>query len=184
MGRNGPGLFWSLGRRVAVSPRRPIAPFSRSGFTLLEMMVALSVMSIAMIALLRVVVGNVNAVGDARDRTIAASLAEAKLHDIERDPEQQSADSSGNFGEENKYFSWTSRTQETQWPALKRVAITIHWLRGKVEKQLTVETLIRVDQQPDTTGASAATPGGGAAAPSGSAPSGGSSGGPGKGRTQ
>ena len=176
MGRNGTRATPRGVVSFTRSPAHPLTRSRRSGFTLLEMMVALSVMSIAMIALLRVVIGNVNAVADARDRTIAAGLAEAKLHDIERDSQQQTADGSGNFGEENKYFSWTSQTQETQWPSLKRVGVTIVWIRGKVQKQLSVETLIRIDQQPDSTDTGAAPPGG-------SLPACGSSSGPGKART-
>ncbi len=128
-----------------------------AGFTLLEMMVSLSLISIAIIGLLRVVMGNLNAVGDARDRTEAATLAQAKIVEIERDPTVLQGDSQGNFGEQHPRFSWSSEVLETQWPELKQLAITVSWLRGSKQKQLRVESVVRLPDETSTEGAAATT---------------------------
>lgn len=145
--------------------RRP--PHAR-GFTLLEMMVALSVISIAIIGLLQVVLGNLNAVGDARDRTEAVTLAQAKLTELERDPIMLlSAESQGNFGEEHARFSWSIAVVETQWPELRQVGVTVSWVRGRKQKQLMIESLVRLPEE-SATDATATTPAG--PAPAGGSP--------------
>jgi len=67
----------------ARSARRSRAALGSSGFTLLEIMVAVAILSITLVTLLSIVTNNVRATNHAKMTTAATFLARAKMIDVE-----------------------------------------------------------------------------------------------------
>lgn len=98
---------------------------------MIEVLVALTILSIAMTALIAVIATGLDRQRQARDETTAMSLARSLLEQAERSQTPQ-ADDSGAF---SNGFSWRrqsvpygSATDQQAWPVTaERVTITISW---------------------------------------------------------
>jgi len=87
-----------------------IAPRSaRAGFSLMEVVFAVAIVSTALLALQAVVTGGIGSAGNSVNRRAARELARAKLEQILAG--EESAEGSGEV-EERPQFRWTARTEE------------------------------------------------------------------------
>jgi general secretion pathway protein I len=94
-----------------------------SGFTLLEVMIAVAILSITIVTLLSVVTGNIRATHHARLTTTATFLARGKMIDVEDQvlengfsTDDESAE--GNFKEQgHAEFRWDSIIERVELPA-------------------------------------------------------------------
>ncbi len=104
------------------------------GFTLLEVMVAIALIAIALMAVLGSQSQSVSLAGEARFNTTAALLAQSKMAEIEsQDPEDLTADS-GDFDEDFPGYTWKLAVSnvmldrpENVSDHLKQVDLTIAW---------------------------------------------------------
>ena len=103
-----------------------------NGFTLMEVMVALSVVAIALTAIYRM--HSQTLFMDARGRfdTVATLLMSQKLADIDTTELKDLSGDSGDFGDANPGYSWQIQTEEVSsdllkedGPTLKRITVTI-----------------------------------------------------------
>ena len=90
-----------------------------AGFTLIEVLVALSILTIAMTAVYRLQSQTMAMSARARFYTIAPLLAQARLAEIERAGFEDPADGSGDFGQDYPGYTWSVRTEEVQTDLLK-----------------------------------------------------------------
>jgi general secretion pathway protein I len=98
----------------------------------MEVMVALSVVAIALMAIYRMHTQTLFMDARGRFDTVASQLARQKLADIDTiDPEDLSGDS-GDFGSAQPGYSWQIQTEEVSadllkedGPTLKRITVTI-----------------------------------------------------------
>lgn len=100
---------------------------NRSGFTLIEVLVALAIISIALLASLRVAGGGTNSVGELRARLLAGWVAENVL------AEQRARDiwlpigmQSGNQRQGGMPFIWREEVIATPNTAFRRVNISVY----------------------------------------------------------
>lgn len=95
---------------------------SEGGFTLLEVIIALTIMVLAFTAILSVESGGINAAEKTHQLNIVAMLARNKMIEVEYDIEGKSfdevkKDDGGNF-EGYPDFRWTSEIKEVKFPNL------------------------------------------------------------------
>ena len=83
-----------------------------SGFTLLEVLVALAVLAIALISIFKLQGQTVQMSASARFLTVAPHLAKAKLTEIELQDFNEIGDGSGSFTEEHTDYNWTVTVEE------------------------------------------------------------------------
>ena len=122
------------------------------GFTLLEVMVAIALIAIALMAVLGSQSQSVSLAGEARFNTTAALLAQSKMAEIEsRDPEDLTADS-GDFDEDFPGYTWKMAVSsvvldrpENVSDHLKQVDLTIAW--GEDEQLLYALRVYRFTQK-------------------------------------
>ena len=96
---------------------------ARAGFTLLEVMIAVAILSITLVTLLSIVTNNIRATHHAKLTTTATFLARAKMVELEDQvlengfsTDDESAD--GNFKEQNlPEFRWDSIIERVELPA-------------------------------------------------------------------
>jgi general secretion pathway protein I len=85
---------------------------NKSGFTLLEVMVAVAILAIATVTLLGAQSQSVSIAASARFDTMASLLAQWKMSDLLLQDFDQLVDDEGNFGEDYPHFSWNLRVSE------------------------------------------------------------------------
>jgi general secretion pathway protein I len=108
------------------------------GFTLLEVMVAMSIIAIALTALLASQSQSISIAGEAKFSTTAAFLAQSKMAEIETKTGDELIYDSGDFGDDFPDYSWEMEVQDVVFSDegaftdyLKQVDLTIYWGEGK-----------------------------------------------------
>ena len=96
----------------------------QNGFTLLEVMIALSILFASLVGLLWRTTQNVRATGKAKMLTVATHLARAKMYDIEDELLHEGfqdtvEEMSGDFSDEgHPSFSWKAAVEKVKLPSL------------------------------------------------------------------
>ena len=103
---------------------RGLLGFTRtaSGFTLLEVMVALAVMSIVLVSIYRMHSQSLTMNTAARFYILAPLLAQNKLAELESLSSEGFSDNSGDFGEQYPGYSWRSSVADVSSEVLGEVA--------------------------------------------------------------
>jgi general secretion pathway protein I len=105
------------------------------GFTLIEVLMALTVLAIALAAILRTIGQSIDLTVDLRDRQLAAWVAQNRLitHQLQRDwPSATATD--GTTELLGREWRWHEQVSTTPEPALRRIEIEIRAATG--EQQL------------------------------------------------
>jgi general secretion pathway protein I len=89
-----------------------VSPARENGFTLIEVLVALAILSIALTSIYRLQSQTMAMSAKAWFYSMAPRLAEAKLVEIEREGMENLSDGSGDFGSEFPGYLWSVSTQE------------------------------------------------------------------------
>ncbi len=122
------------------------------GFTLLEVLVALAILGIALLAVVRLFSANLREISASGDYVNAAARAEAKLRDVldddalaEKTATEQTDD--GYRIDTSIKEALKSRTDNLQVKVME-VGVTVDWRRGTKNKSVTLKTLKVVGEQP------------------------------------
>ncbi|MDB9822805.1 prepilin-type N-terminal cleavage/methylation domain-containing protein [Deltaproteobacteria bacterium] len=86
------------------------------GFTLLEVMVSLSIIAIALTALLATQSQGLSLAGEAKFGTTASLLAQSKMAEFEGIKTEDMMSDSGDFGEDFPDYFWDLEVQEVSFP--------------------------------------------------------------------
>lgn len=100
---------------------------SQTGFTLLEVMVALAVLAIAMGAIISIATQSVNTIGQLRDQTFANWVALNKINDLmlASDPWPSEGSRQGSVELARHTWRWEAKFQKTDDPDLARLDMAI-----------------------------------------------------------
>lgn len=103
-----------------------------SGFTLLEVMVALSIIAIALVSVYKLHTQSIDMLNDIKFYTTAPLLARSKMAEIENLAADELGDDSGDFGDDFPGFDWRvtvneveSETLDTFAENLKRIDLEV-----------------------------------------------------------
>ncbi|MBA4373794.1 MAG: hypothetical protein C0402_13155 [Thermodesulfovibrio sp.] len=128
--------------------RRALKP---SGFTLLEVLIAMAVLSIALVAVFELFSSGLRGIAASVDYVEAVVKAEAKMREIlddediaEKSWQETSADGYRFEGQIKK--SDTDRTDKLQVELLE-VSLTVSWTRGIKDRSLKLKTLKLVNKK-------------------------------------
>ncbi len=116
----------------------------KTGFTLLEVLLALSLAATAVVALLRLHVISIRMVDRSQTQVQAAALAEQKMAELMMAGWPPLGTDTGSLEQEGRDYRW--RTEVTDWklpesigadllPA-RRILVEIRWEQGKKEKKV------------------------------------------------
>ncbi len=115
-----------------------------AGFTLLEIMIALAIISIALTVLLSL--GNRTiAVHDRLQKiTQATLLAQHKMSEVESSSTSVTltGDERGVFDEPNDMFSWKIDYSDTPLPSIKMVSVTVSWGEENNNEEVTLDSFV------------------------------------------
>lgn len=105
---------------------------SGAGFTLIEVLIAVVVLALGIMATSKLAFQIQDAIYENRQETVAAALGSAKLAELdEYGPNDMEKD--GEFEDEYAGFTWHITTQETPVASLTRVKLVIAWADGAGE---------------------------------------------------
>ena len=116
---------------IIPSMRKIVTPlFSRllknSGFTLLEVMIAMAILAIALVAVYQSQSQSISMAGDSRFLTTASLLAQSRMVEIAAAGPAEVASGSGDFGEAFPDYTWQVEVGEVdESPLLKKIALTV-----------------------------------------------------------
>jgi len=135
--------------RALLQPDTEPAPCglgSRAGFTLIEVLVAVAILAIAMVAILKANVQNLDALTKSRETTTASLLAASKLAEIEAAGVANWGESQGDFGEDYPEFTWQVETTSTEVEGLERIAVIVQRSGGVAGREVRIEELMLAEQ--------------------------------------
>ena len=95
---------------------------SSTGFTLLEIMVAISIIAIVLVSIYKMHAQTISMNFISRFQTTAPILAKKVLTEIETKPVDDLADDSGDFGKEFSGYQWQVSVKEVESEALGEIA--------------------------------------------------------------
>jgi general secretion pathway protein I len=119
---------------------------SAQGFTLLEVLVAVAILAIAMVAILKANVQNLDSLTKSREMTTASLLASSKLAEIEAAGVANWSESQGDFGEDYPEFTWQVETTSTEVDGLERITVIVQRSEGVAGREVSIEELMLVEK--------------------------------------
>jgi general secretion pathway protein I len=113
------------------------------GFTLLEVVVALAVLAIALIALLTLRNRDIALQAHARHLVTATALAKLKMEEINRVEGARDQERSGDFGERYPAYRWESMIDAAQQPGWLQVRVEVRWPEGARQERVELLTYVK-----------------------------------------
>ena len=121
--------------RVACLTRHPspVTRYSKNGFTLIEVMIAIAIIAIALVVILHSCGLGVSMANESQDLSLATFLAQEKMAEIELEGFLGVGEKEGDFGEEYPGFIWREVVAETPIEDLRKTTLTISWDEKNLE---------------------------------------------------
>lgn len=95
------------------------------GFTLLEVMIALAVLSIALVAVFQSQSQSISMITRSRFETTASLLAQSKMAEFEAAKTGDLSSRNGDFGDDYRDYTWEVQVEETELPYVVKIELTV-----------------------------------------------------------
>ena len=122
--------------------QNPLRSHSRVAFTLVEVLATLVLAAVILPVAMRGISLALTAAGESRHRMEAASLAQNKLADLIATGEWQSADLSGDFGEDRPGYRWQADVSDWDGTTLRQISVSVNWTSAGRERDVALTTLV------------------------------------------
>ena len=111
---------------------------SETGTSLLEVLIAVAIASIALVSLITLIVGSLDVEDHARKVTEATLIADEKLKEIERGPFPETGKIEGPVNEsESNGFYYSIVIMDTSLTEIRQVNVEVSWDHGRRSVSLT-----------------------------------------------
>jgi general secretion pathway protein I len=101
-------------------------PVRHDGFTLLEVMIAMAILAIALVAVYHSQSQSISMASSSRFITTAALLAQSRMEEIGGTDPRQAVNADGNFGEDFPDYVWQVAVANVEeLPLLKKIVLTV-----------------------------------------------------------
>ena len=131
--------------------RRRYFAFYDAGFTLLEVLVALTLLSVALVVILQLFSANLRGIATSEDLAKATMRAEATMRDVldNEDIEEKSSSETTPDGYRIDVAITSADEKRTENLPLKllQISLTVHWKDGVKERSLTLKTMKAVTKK-------------------------------------
>ncbi len=114
------------------------------GFTLVEMLASMAVAAIVLPVAMQGVSLALTLSGQAKRELEAAQLARAKVAELTSTGAWQTAELSGDFGEECPEYRWRGQLTEYDGATLQQLDVNVTWTARGRERAVTLTTLVYV----------------------------------------
>jgi general secretion pathway protein I len=96
-----------------------------SGFTLMEVMIAMTILAIALVAIFQSQSQSISMSTDSRFMTTASLLAQSKMAEVEAASTLDNQTKDGDFGPDYPQYVWHLEVGDTQLPQFKKIDVTV-----------------------------------------------------------
>jgi len=96
-----------------------------NGFTLMEIMIAMAILAIALVAVFQLQSQSISMSTDSRFMTTAALLAQSKMVEVEAGSTVANKSEDGDFGPDYPQYTWHLEASDTQLPQFKKIEVTV-----------------------------------------------------------
>jgi len=118
----------------------------QKGFTLLEVVVALSILAVTFVVLLGLRNRDILQHQEARSMTQATLLAQKKISEVEMGDFPSLGVVAGDFPEPDERFNWTQTVSTTPFDFARQVDIVVAWREGERQESVLLTTFV-VDEK-------------------------------------
>ena len=118
---------------------------AKSGMTLLEVVVAMSVLAIGIAGVLHAFSSSIKTSKAAEFYTVATMLAQQVASELERRPDVSAGELSGTFEETARSYTWQADVGQASAEGLLPVRVTVFWEVGTHRRHLQLATCLRAD---------------------------------------
>ena len=132
---------------MSFTPTPRTAGRLRRGFTLIEVLVALTVLAVVLPVAMQGVSIVLQLGADAKHRAEAATLAQGKLDELTATNAWQSGELSGSFSESLPAYHWTATVQPWGDGTMDEVTVEVSWTARQRQKSVIVGTLVAPETQ-------------------------------------
>ena len=112
------------------------------GFTLLEVLVAVAILAIAMVAILKANVQSLDKLTRSRETNTASLLAASKLAEVEAAGAANWRELQGDFAEDYPDYTWEVETSSTEVEGLIRVDVSVQRAGAASGSRVRIEELL------------------------------------------
>jgi general secretion pathway protein I len=98
---------------------------AEAGFTLLEVMLAMSILAIALVAVFQSQSQSISMMARSRFDTAAPLLAQSKMAELEAIKSADVTSDSGDFGDDYPGYSWSFEIMGTEIPGVEKVEVAV-----------------------------------------------------------
>lgn len=116
---------------------------SSSGFTLVEVLAALTLAAVVLPIAMQGVSLSLAAAGQANRQMVAVTLAEGVLAELTATGEWRGGNLSGDFGDEAPGYRWEAETVTWEVGTLRLLEVSVLWTSAGRERSLALTTLVR-----------------------------------------
>ena len=113
-----------------------------SGMTLIEVLVAMTILGVGLVAVMRAFSACTRTVGIVRGRTIARDFAGRVMSEARRNPSLLISEDEGNVGGQFPGFTWKRELRDTIEPGLISIRITVNWRIQGLRRDFSLVSLI------------------------------------------
>ena len=107
-----------------------------TGFTLLEVMIALAILAMVAVAFLRAQAGSIRLVDEASQISLATLLAKEKMAELESIGFSEPQKNKGTGGKEFPSMRWEQVVSLTEVLNLRKAQVRVLWMEGQQERSL------------------------------------------------
>lgn len=127
------------------------SPNTRAGFTLLEVLVAMALLSIALVSIIQLFSINLRGIATSEDLAKAVMRAEATMRDVLDDEDIAEKSSSETTPDGYRVDVAITKAEEARTENLPlellQISLTVHWKDGVKERTLTLKTMKAVTKK-------------------------------------
>ncbi len=95
------------------------------GFTLMEVMIAMAILAIALVAVFQLQSQSISMSTDSRFMTTASLLAQSKMVEVEAGSTLVNHSEDGDFGPDYSQYTWHLEVGDTPMPQFKKIEVTV-----------------------------------------------------------
>jgi len=119
-----PRVYKEMGT-VPISSKNGDSPHFFHGFTLLEVMIAMAILAITLVAVYQSQSQSISMAGSSRFLTTASLLAQSRMVEIDAADPREIAAGTGDFGEDFPDYRWQVEVGDTEIDVLKKISLTV-----------------------------------------------------------
>jgi general secretion pathway protein I len=110
-----------------------------NGFTLMEVMIAMAILAIALVAVFQSQSQSISMAGSSRFLTTASLLAQGRMAEIEAVDMKNVKTENGNFGEGFPDYIWRVEVKDTELQNVKKIELTVTYNRMTLNNNYLLE---------------------------------------------